>query len=386
MILKYDCRHFNGDRPCAPHKQSGVHCDTCSQYETATPRILIIKLDAVGDVLRTTSILPGLKEKYPSSEITWITLSGAREIFFHNPLVDRLLLYDEPGAISFLSLEQFDIVINLDASPKSAALASLCHAKEKLGFGLDARGKVFCFNAEAEMWFQMGAFDDLKKRNTRSYQDLMLEICKLRPANFEIVLQLSDEEKVRGEDFRARNGIAPSRTVIGLNTGASSRWEGKRWTLDGFRELIRRIIDETDYHIVLYGGRDERERNVALSAGYPARVINAQTDGNLREFFSLLNASDVVVTGDTLALHAATALRKRVLAIIGPTSAAEIELYGRGQKVVSQTMTCQCYYQPVCSQEINCMNTIPADRVFTLVQSEVRAGSLRPVPDVSPHA
>jgi ADP-heptose:LPS heptosyltransferase len=386
MILKQDCKHFSGDRPCAPHKQYGVHCDVCTYYEPVSHRILIIKLDAVGDVLRTTSILPGLKEKYPSSEITWMTLSSAREIFYHNTFVDRVLLCDEPGILAFLSVQRFNLLINLDSSPKSASLASYCQADEKFGFGLDAKGKVFCFSKEAEIWFEMGAFDDIKKNNVRTYQDLMLNICKLKPKDFEIVLNLSESERQAAKEFRQKHSILPTKIVVGMNTGASSRWEQKKWTLDGYRELIRRIVNETEYSVVLYGGANERERNNSLSAGYSGRVIIAETDARLRDFFALLSVSDVVITGDTLALHAATALRKRVIAIFGPTSSAEIETYGRVQKVTSETMSCQCYYQPVCTQEVNCMNTIAPQRIFDLVQREVKMLSRQSVAVISPDA
>ncbi len=379
MILRRDCRHFPGDRPCLPHKQTGVHCDSCDQYDPVRDRILIIKLDAVGDVLRTTAILPGLKEKYPSAEVSWVTLSASREIFIANPYVHRVLLYDDPATVAMLASEAFTLLINLDASVKSAALASYCRASEKLGYGLDEQGKVFCFNPEAEIWFEMGAFDDLKKKNTRTYQELMLHICRLHRKNFEIILNLTDGELERTRQFRKECGISPSDTVIGINAGASPRWEMKKWTPEGYREIIQRLTTRDKCFVILYGGTYEHDLNLALSAGFSSDVILAQTESSLREFFALLNACDVIVTGDTLALHAATALRKQVVAIFGPTSAAEIETYGRVRKIVSRKMECQCYYRPVCTEEVNCMNTIPADQVYDAVRECMHSAVHSPV-------
>ena len=54
MIFNPDCLHFKGHIPCKPHKQHGYHCADCPSYEKATKRILIIKLGAIGDVIRTT--------------------------------------------------------------------------------------------------------------------------------------------------------------------------------------------------------------------------------------------------------------------------------------------------------------------------------------------
>jgi len=58
--IKYECRYFQGDIPCKPHKVHGVHCidkrgKPCTHYQQTDKKILIIKLGAIGDVIRTTS-------------------------------------------------------------------------------------------------------------------------------------------------------------------------------------------------------------------------------------------------------------------------------------------------------------------------------------------
>ena len=63
ITLKSDCIFFPGNKPCKPHKETGVTCENCNLYKPVGQKILIIKLDALGDVLRTTSILHALKEK-----------------------------------------------------------------------------------------------------------------------------------------------------------------------------------------------------------------------------------------------------------------------------------------------------------------------------------
>ena len=67
MIVKNDCRHFQGDVPCGPHKDEGVHCADCSYYDQIKMRILIIKLGAIGDVIRTPPLLHKLKAEHPDA-------------------------------------------------------------------------------------------------------------------------------------------------------------------------------------------------------------------------------------------------------------------------------------------------------------------------------
>jgi ADP-heptose:LPS heptosyltransferase len=75
-----------------------------------------------------------------------------------------------------------------------------------------------------------------------------------------------------------------------------------------------------------------------------------------------LSHADVVVTGDTLAMHMSLALGRRTVVLFGPTSAAEIELYGLGEKVVPK-MECLTCYKTSCDFVPNCMDLISTDMV-----------------------
>src|SRR6516164_11184299 len=119
--IAFDCRFFLGDRPCVWHKTTGVLC-TCDHYQRIDQRILMIKLDAMGDVLRTTALLPALAEARPAAAITWITRRESRPLLERNPYITEILDYGE-DAMAQLAVRIFDRVINLDAGKPSAALA-----------------------------------------------------------------------------------------------------------------------------------------------------------------------------------------------------------------------------------------------------------------------
>jgi ADP-heptose:LPS heptosyltransferase len=369
MILKTDCKYFPGDRPCSFNKREVVKCDVCPYYETEQTRILIIKLEAVGDVLRTTCILHGLKEKYPKSEITWITCESAVPLFENNKFVDRVFVYESTETILHVMVEEFDVVINLDSAPDSTVLASTVKSKERIGYGFDTKGNVFPFNIEAITWLEMGAFDELKKKNTRSFQDLMLDICRLKTTKKDIIVELSEEELKFARSFAERSGLNHQSLKIGINTGASNRWQFKQWTLEGFEKLIKLLLERTDATILLYGGPSEKERNEYLSKLHPTRVLNTDADNSLRQFFALVTLSDIFLTGDTLALHVATALKKKVIALFGPTSAAEIDAYNGQIVKVQADLDCLVCYKPRCDFNPNCMNSIKPEQLFSLIKA-----------------
>lgn len=369
MIIKTDCLHFPGDRPCRFHKTEGVVCDTCTHYTVPQTRILIIKLDATGDVLRTTSVLHAIHETFPSNEITWITRTAAVPLFKNNALVHRVIAYESTEAQALVAVEQFDVLYNFDASFSSSVLAAQAKATKKFGYGIDTRGDVRPFNAAAEEWFEMGSFDHLKKKNTKTYQDHMLAVAELSSVNKEIIITLSSEEKAFAQTFAAAHGLTDARPKIGLNTGASDRWQFKMWTLDGFQALIRTFLQTSDALILLYGGPLEAKRNEELASIDPTRVINMGTNNTLREFFALVTLCDVFVTGDTLALHAATALGKKVLAYFGPTSVAEIADYNGRVTKVHADLDCLCCYKMTCDFQPNCMNSLTPEFMVQQVRA-----------------
>ncbi len=92
-------------------------------------------------------------------------------------------------------------------------------------------------------------------------------------------------------------------------------------------------------------------------------VIDSGTDNSLRTFFALLDVCDVLVTGDTMALHAITALGKPSVALFGPTSIHEIETYNRIQKIAPD-MDCLCCYLMDCDKPVKCMENIQVDDVL----------------------
>jgi len=365
LKINTDCRFFKGDMPCAPHKKEGVKCDNCFHYSKYDTRILIIKLAANGDVLRTTSILQSIKSKYPNSHITWLTELSASMLLQSNPFVDRVIT-DPSIYIPMLLVEKYHWVINPDTDHKSCLLATLTNAEKKSGFILGDSGVPLALSAEAKEWLQMGIWDDKKKGNQKTYQQILHEICSLPYQPHRPLLYLTEDEI----DFAYRRLLQlgwiqnPEKTVIGINTGAGKRWKRKALSVSIQKRLIQMIRDKhgDEVDIFLLGGPEEKEQNKYLKSIFGDQIVDTGTDNTLREFSAIVHHCDVLITGDSLALHIGIALKKFVIVFFGPTSASEIDLYGYGKKIISN-LPCQCCYLPDCNvqpacNEIDCTSEI----------------------------
>ena len=369
--LKLDCRNYVGTKPCAANRL----CEGCPHYEPVGRKILIIKLAAMGDVLRTTPLLRALKSQDPNCHITWVADRASIPLLQGNPMIDRLLPMDIGTALR-MEVETFDLALCLDKEDAAIGLVEKARAAKKMGFGLDPSGSIRPLNPEAWYAFSLGLSDELKfVKNTRTYQDFTFESVGLTFAGEEYVFALTDKEREKGFSRLRRAGWRVGRKAVGLNTGAGPVFATKKWTIDGFVELARLAHERLDSQIVILGGPEEVERNREIINRLGPWAIDAGCDNPLRIFAAMLSHLDLVVTGDTLAMHLCIAQKAPVIALFGPTCGQEVELYCRGEKLVGRADCMPCYRSSC--DDVRCLKSISAQRVFESVELWLAGGSGR---------
>jgi ADP-heptose:LPS heptosyltransferase len=347
-IIHDDCRHFRGDRPCAPHKREGVHCEGCPHYDPITRRILIIKLGAVGDVIRTTPLLHVLRG--PGVHITWLT--DTPEVL-PTAWIDRMIKLT-PATLAFMQATRFDALYNLDKDVEAISLCRLVKANEKYGFTLDDSVCVPVDERARAKWLT-GVFDDLNRINTLSYPEEIFAICGLEFKGEKYILELEDHSAF---------ALDLPRPLIGLNTGAGARWPSRLWSYDHWVQLVE-MLQNQGLGVLLLGGPDEDEKNRTLAAATGAAYLGTFP---LKRFFHLVNEVDVLVTGVTMALHIGLGLGKRLVLMNSIFNRHEFELYGLGQ-IIEPDVDCLGCFKPVCEKD--CINIISAQDIFAAVLTQV---------------
>ncbi len=351
-VLKTDCRHFRGDVPCAPHKRHGVHCigpdgEACTHYDPVSFTVLIIKLGAIGDVIRTTPLITRIRETYRGAHITWLT---------HTPeilpsLVDRPLPYTMQSVVTLRS-QYFDLLINLDKDSDACALADQINADQKKGFLLK-NGVPAPANKDAEHKYLTGVFDDLSKASTKSYMQEMFEICGFEFRGERYILDRVTYEKKTWK-------FPAGRPVIGLNTGCGGRWTSRLWDDANWVSLAKHLTSR-GYAVVLLGGEQEHARNTAM-----AKKAGVLYFGHypLAQFVALLDRCDLVVTAVTMAMHLTIGLGKRIVLFNNIFNRHEFDLYGLGE-VLEPAQPCTCFYSPTCTNDAyRCMDHLSVDAVL----------------------
>lgn len=352
----YTCKNFNGYKPC--YSDHNCYTNGCKNHNPMGTKILIINLDAMGDVVMTTAQLHGIKRKYPISTIFWVTLKVSAPILQNNPFIDKVFNYDFE-TLSILQHIKFDVAMNVDKSLRSGALLMSVNANEKLGFGIDENGKIIPVNPEAEYNYLLGMDDHLKfKLNQKTGQEYLAETFKLDYQKDEYVFYFTEEEKKFIENYKKEINISPDDKIIGFNTGCSNLFPNKKMTVEQHIKLIEMFLSYNEYKIMLLGGPEDTERNNQIAANFGDKIINTPTNQGIRRGACYESIPQVIITGDSFGMHLAIALKRYVIAWFGLSCWTEIELYGRGVKLYPQNLECAPCWKKVCPYNLECISQI----------------------------
>lgn len=291
--------------------------------ETLDPEIS--QVSSLGDVLRTTVILHHFKDCH----VTWLVDAKARPLLQQNPHIDRILAYDLTSVLQLQS-ERFDTVINFEKVPGICALADSIQAWRRFGFRFDEqRGTASAYD-RCEQAFGLCQDPDLKRTHGQPWQKILLEAIGAEWTEQPYVLGY---QPTRAEQFD-----------IGLNHAVGSKWPTKAWPESHWKRLAELL--EPDLSLTWQEGFDD-----------------------LYRYIDWIHSCRTLVTCDSLGLHIALALGKRVVVLYGPTNAFETFLYGRGAAIYAQGYDCLPCFSPHCHQAIPCMQTITPETVVEALES-----------------
>jgi heptosyltransferase-3 len=331
-------------------------------------KILVVKLRQLGDVLLTGPVFTALKRGVPGAQVDAFVYSEAFPMLEGHPGVDGLLGYDrgwkKGGWLRRLGGEWalwreirragYDLVINLTEGDRGALAARVSGARVRVGF--EPKGR-----------WQRGSYTHVVKhcpglRHTVERNLDALRRIGIFPSVEERELFLAVPEEAKAAVRRRVEGpfvlIHPT-----------SRWRFKCWPVEKMRALTEELI-RRGKQVVFTSGPDGVEREMVEEITRGLDVVNLSGKVSLKELGALIALSELLVCVDSVPFHMANALKKRVVAIFGPTSDVTWGPWRNpGAKVVAQNFTCRPCYQDGCggSKVSDCLVTLPVDRVLEAI-------------------
>ncbi|MFA6448171.1 MAG: glycosyltransferase family 9 protein [bacterium] len=328
--------------------------------KSSVKNILIIKVSALGDIIRSFPALVSVAKTFPEAKISFMIGEQYKELLEPCPYVSEIIPYrkrknteDLMGFIRFaleMRSRQFDMVLNLQNTNRFDILTKLSGAKYK--------SEVITL--ERPMNGVEGVFE-------------VLRTAGLRPKKRYYELWMTDADRSFAESFLARNGIAATDKIIGLNPAAG--WESKQWPVIHYADLAAKLISADGAKIIVFGSGEERGRaeEIQRLAGSPITIASGET--TIRQAFALIRLCSAFVSNDSGLMHAAALQDVPTAAIFGSTNPAYHGPAGDGHLTFFRGVDCSPCSKSVCEMDFEqyyCLTAIPASEVYKGVRRIMR--------------
>ena len=305
------------------------------------PRIAIIKLSSLGDVLHALPVARALRRALPGAHLTWVVEAREYAILRDHPDLDsvvpvdtrlwRRLVWRPSGAREVLSKvgrlrerirrASFDVAIDLQGLLKSGLLTAYTGAPVRIGF---SAGR--CRERWNALFTNRHVTPPVSARHVVEQYLALLAPLGIDPGPVEFHVPVPAAAERRMEELLVKEGVKPGDRLVAINPGAGRA--NKRWPVARFSALAERLASEAGARVLLLWGPDEAfmARDIALALPGHSALLAPPTD--LGELTALLKRCRLMIANDTGPLHLAAALGTPALGLFGPTSAERNGPYG----------------------------------------------------------
>jgi lipopolysaccharide heptosyltransferase II len=314
-----------------------------ARADGAPQRILVIRLDLLGDVLHSMTAVAALRAAFPNARIVMLTLPYTAQLARLYPQVDEVVTVDtnrirRPSGLlnpftwrEYASVrqrlrdERFDLALSLYGRMGSL-WAFLSGADRTVGYGDEAYPLLLTHPVPG------GRHD----RRMSEVDYLLRLVCSIAPVSDpgHLDIPLSNHLERRGKELLAAAGVEDGATVIVIHAGAVNG-SAKRWPAASWRRFAEILAERVPVRIALVGAASDAPIARDVVRGCAAPLVDLVGKTSIEELLGILAQADLVTSGDSGPLHLAVALGRPVLAVYGPTDPA---IYGPSRPISPATI------------------------------------------------
>ncbi|MBI4971313.1 MAG: glycosyltransferase family 9 protein [Candidatus Omnitrophica bacterium] len=330
-------------------------------------RILVIRLDHIGDLVMSTPFFTRLREQYPAAEIHLLCDANAVNLFDNDPRFDQIIPMDDhwfsrSRKANWFSLLQralqlrhfhYDLGFDLRGDFRTIFFFMFIPGvKYRVSYGV--RGGGFMLNKEP--------LYPARKHEVEKNIHLLAASTnrKIMPGNPSLVIDL--EVKKFMETKLDQLGRNRNKKLIAAHLGAG--YPSKQWGEDHFRRVLEVILDFDQYQVCLLGKKDE----ILLPMEFLEQhdVLNALGATSLKELAALISLSDFFIGNDSGPAHIASAFSVPILSVFSGTNRVEeFRPWANISEVIYKDLECSPCEEKNCPlKHHDCMTLITEDEVL----------------------
>ena len=341
-----------------------------------SPRILVVRLSAVGDVIRTLPAVKAVKEHYPSSHVAWVVEEPSKTLLESQPEIDDVILFPRRRwtqglrsprqmvktageiwqFIRKLRRQQFDLVLDFHGIMKSGIIAFLTGSPQRIGFDRRSskEGNFLFSNIKVRL---PGGSMNRYRRNAFLLKGMGLGTNSLRTD-----LSIPEEDRDYVDAFVRGLSTPVSRPLIAIHPGSSAMFPSKRWMAERYAQLADRLTRELGGTVLFTWGPEELTRVESIRQSMNESSLLAPPTASLTQLGEVFKRCDLFIGGDTGPMQMASMLGTPVIVIYGPTDPVLYEPLGVHRNVFKK-VECNPCRKRTCS-DLRCLRAMDVGDVF----------------------
>jgi heptosyltransferase-1/heptosyltransferase-2 len=296
-----------------------------------SPRILIFKPSAMGDVILTLPALRQLRLQYPDAYIAWVVNKPFIPFLEENPWLDEIIPFDRKafgkmknwgkllGFMKELRQKKFEIVFDFQGLLRSGLISYFSGASHRVGMTHAREGSTFFYNWKIQIPKDKTHVSDQYTYVVSAFHKLYAgETCCPVPMPDEPVAFKITPETREKVSLKLKEAGWQGEPLVLIHPGA--RWETKRWYPEAYAKLAEALIEKYGVFLLLIGGKEDIPLSEAIH-NHANKVTLKDWTGktSIQETMALMEKANLVIAHDSGPMHLAGALNIPVAAIFGPS-------------------------------------------------------------------
>ncbi len=343
-----------------------------------SPRILMVRLSAIGDCLHAIPVLSALREKNPQACIGWAVEEASHALLEGHPHVDRFHIFprrifkrrtgtlaERLGQLNDFRREvrdaKYDVALDLQGLMKSGLVTWWSGAARRIGFAGDESREFNRFFCTTRVRPPAEAVHVVEK-NLALLQPLGIAM----PRQPKWVMPDYGSELAELEPFLAEIGVGRQegrKNFVLVNPGAT--WETKRWPPERFGEVARGLVERHGLAVVATWADDDEKRAAETIVNIAAASAYLAPPTNLRQLAALTSQAHLFVGNDTGPLHLAVALGVPCVSVFGASDPLRNGPYGTAHRIQAAGPDCQpCWKKTCVRKDLACLSLVTPERVL----------------------
>ncbi|MCJ7662902.1 MAG: glycosyltransferase family 9 protein [Desulfobacterales bacterium] len=328
-------------------------------------KIIVVDFGGVGDLVLSIPFLRGLKEAFPSSEVSVLCAERRGMILKEQPYIDRLFLSPITfrGLLSIglqLRKKRFDIAINL--MPETSFFSAI---KMYLLFLLINAGQWVGRNTEGRGFFYNIKVPE-EKMQTKNEVLMYGKILKaIADVEFDVQLEfhITKVNRKRAGELLSKERQSQKDPLVLINPG--SDWPAKRWPIERYADLVKRLKElfpNVEFGII--GTQGERELAHFIKERCDERVFVLSGKTPIGLLPAVMERACLVITNDSGPAHVARAVGAPMVILAGPSAPAFLTIKGKNKSALMQHLVSCAPCLKVSCDTMDCWKVLSVDEVF----------------------